>query len=539
MKHKNLSIIALSLILFACFAIAARAQATAFTYQGRLTDASAAANGAYDFQFALFDAATGGTQQPPSAPVTLNRSGINVTNGVFTVELDFGTTPFAGAGERYLEIRVKKPTDPNYTPLSPRQKLTSAPYSIRSLSAAAADALSANCNLCVTNAQISSIDGSKVSGAVASATTAATAGNVSGVVAIANGGTGSVTQNFVDLTTNQTIGGNKTFSGIISGNGSGLTNLPASGGVSWQTVTGTAVQAQSNRGYIASNGTAQVVITLPASPSVGDIVRVTGAGAGGWRVAQNSGQFITGIALDLPSQWTPRESSRLWTAVASSADGTRLVAAADGGQIYTSTDSGATWTPRDSGRSWRGVASSADGTKLAAAASGGQIYTSTDSGATWTPRETSRNWQSVASSADGTKLVAVASTGRIYTSADSGVTWTPRESSRNWQSVASSADGSELVVVVSGGQIYTSANSGVTWMPRESSRNWSAVASSADGTRLAATAYTEQIYTAAVGVTTVLGAGYLTGAAKTAVELLYVGGGEFMIISSQGAISSF
>ena len=41
---------------------------------------------------------------------------------------------------------------------------------------------------------------------------ALTAGNVSGVVPIANGGTGSSTQNFVDLTSNQTIAGTKTFS---------------------------------------------------------------------------------------------------------------------------------------------------------------------------------------------------------------------------------------------------------------------------------------------------------------------------------------
>lgn len=53
-----------------------------------------------------------------------------------------------------------------------------------------------------------------------------TATSVSGVVAVANGGTGSATQNFVDLTSNQTnIGGNKTLTGVLSGNGSGLTSL--------------------------------------------------------------------------------------------------------------------------------------------------------------------------------------------------------------------------------------------------------------------------------------------------------------------------
>ncbi len=39
---------------------------------------------------------------------------------------------------------------------------------------------------------------------------------VTGVLPIANGGTGSATQNFVDLTTNQSIAGNKTFSGYMA-----------------------------------------------------------------------------------------------------------------------------------------------------------------------------------------------------------------------------------------------------------------------------------------------------------------------------------
>lgn len=43
-----------------------------------------------------------------------------------------------------------------------------------------------------------------------------TAANVTGIVAVANGGTGSSTQNFVDLTTNQTAAGNKTFTGTFN-----------------------------------------------------------------------------------------------------------------------------------------------------------------------------------------------------------------------------------------------------------------------------------------------------------------------------------
>jgi hypothetical protein len=49
------------------------------------------------------------------------------------------------------------------------------------------------------------------------------AASVSGVVPIANGGTGSNSQNFVDLTTNQSIGGVKTFTSGLNVNYSGVT----------------------------------------------------------------------------------------------------------------------------------------------------------------------------------------------------------------------------------------------------------------------------------------------------------------------------
>src|SRR5439155_14904706 len=49
--------------------------------------------------------------------------------------------------------------------------------------------------------------------------------SLSGVVAIANGGTGSSTQNFVDLSTSQSIGGAKTFTSAISMSSNGITNL--------------------------------------------------------------------------------------------------------------------------------------------------------------------------------------------------------------------------------------------------------------------------------------------------------------------------
>src|SRR5947207_4993748 len=116
------------------------AQTTSFTYQGRLTDGGTAANGNYDLQFTLWDALSGGTQQPQPSPVTVARSAVAVANGIFTVQLDFGATAFPGAN-RFLEISARLMGAGSFTTLAPRQQITSTPYAIRSLNASSADAV--------------------------------------------------------------------------------------------------------------------------------------------------------------------------------------------------------------------------------------------------------------------------------------------------------------------------------------------------------------------------------------------------------------
>ncbi len=97
---------------------------TAFTYQGRLTDEGRPADGPYDFQFELYDAASDGTLLG-----TVTVEDVPVTDGLFTVRLDFGDA-FSGEA-RYLAIGVR-PGDSTgaYTILSPRQELTAAPYAL-------------------------------------------------------------------------------------------------------------------------------------------------------------------------------------------------------------------------------------------------------------------------------------------------------------------------------------------------------------------------------------------------------------------------
>jgi hypothetical protein len=102
----------------------AAAQSTTFTYQGRLTDGTNAANGSYDLTFSLFSVSSG-PGQVGSIYIT---SATPVSNGLFTVTLDFGAN-FPGAN-RWLEISVRTNGGGAYTTLSPRQAITATPYAV-------------------------------------------------------------------------------------------------------------------------------------------------------------------------------------------------------------------------------------------------------------------------------------------------------------------------------------------------------------------------------------------------------------------------
>lgn len=81
-----------------------------------------------------------------------------MTAGVFTAQIDFGVcAPCFNGSARFLEIAVKLNGGGPFTTLSPRQPITSNPYALRSLNAAAADGLSIACVNCVTSSQIGSL----------------------------------------------------------------------------------------------------------------------------------------------------------------------------------------------------------------------------------------------------------------------------------------------------------------------------------------------------------------------------------------------
>ena len=151
-------------------AFAAQAQTTTFTYQGSLTENGAAVTGAQDFEFRLFGAVTGGAQ----VGSVLTLDDVGVTNGLFTVALDFGAV-FDGA-PRFLGLTVRPGASTgSYTNLTPRQPITTTPYALRALSADSAGSATTVTSVAagaVNNLALASdaVDGAKIlNGSITSA----------------------------------------------------------------------------------------------------------------------------------------------------------------------------------------------------------------------------------------------------------------------------------------------------------------------------------------------------------------------------------
>jgi hypothetical protein len=138
-KQRN-SVIFFIITLFIVFqfnALSVNAQATAFTFQGKLNESGAPANGLYDLQFRLYDTPAGGTLFG-----TIVRDDVPVTDGIFTVTLDYGADVFYSGSGRYLEVGVRAGASTGaFTTINPRQELTASPYSLQAARAGkAADA---------------------------------------------------------------------------------------------------------------------------------------------------------------------------------------------------------------------------------------------------------------------------------------------------------------------------------------------------------------------------------------------------------------
>src|SRR5690349_9278254 len=96
---------------------------TNFLYQGFLNNNGQPANGSFDFEFSLYDALSGGNQVGNTSTAT-NQA---VSNGLFTVMIDFGPGAFNGSA-RFLQIKVRPAGSGSLVLLSPRVELAATPY---------------------------------------------------------------------------------------------------------------------------------------------------------------------------------------------------------------------------------------------------------------------------------------------------------------------------------------------------------------------------------------------------------------------------
>jgi len=116
--------------------MAGAAFTSAFSYQGRLEDAGVPYAGTADFRFTLYTTLSGASTV--GSPV--DKSGVTVAGGLFTVTLDFGNSVFDPSALRYLQTEVRMPAwdgqgaAPPFTTLNPRTPLTPSPGAITAAS---------------------------------------------------------------------------------------------------------------------------------------------------------------------------------------------------------------------------------------------------------------------------------------------------------------------------------------------------------------------------------------------------------------------
>jgi len=100
---------------------------TAFTYQGQLKNGGVAVNGTCDIIFALYDAPTGGSQIGYAVG---SPNPATVTNGLFTVQIDFGSAVIKGDAAWLLPVVRCPAGSGSFVNLDPRQPLTPAPMAL-------------------------------------------------------------------------------------------------------------------------------------------------------------------------------------------------------------------------------------------------------------------------------------------------------------------------------------------------------------------------------------------------------------------------
>ena len=136
---RNLSTLALAILMIIMMSMAAWAVPGLVNYQGKLTGVDGMPlGGSYDMRFYIYDAGIGGSS------LWNETQTVQVNAGIYEVKLGNVTTfpdDLFNGDIRYLEIIINNPGSSAWETLSPRQRLTSVPFAIEAAYAGDADTL--------------------------------------------------------------------------------------------------------------------------------------------------------------------------------------------------------------------------------------------------------------------------------------------------------------------------------------------------------------------------------------------------------------
>ena len=278
---------------------------TTFTYQGQLDNNGAPVKGAYDLTFAVFDTNSAGSQ----VGSTLTNPAVAISNGLFTVMLDFGAGIFTGP-DRWLEIGVATNGDPAFATLSPRQPITPAPEAIFSSVAGAVTDNGITSTMVAGNTVVKSLNGLRddVTLEAGANLTLTTNGNTLSLAAVGSGGSGIWSLNGAD--TYYTAGGvaigtNSLFPGYrldvngqaifgVGGNGGGFVSFGTPNAETGMTINGNG----SSRADLRFDGSTLKLLAGPGvgPPSAAGGISINTVGGVGVGILPTAG---SGIRLDV------------------------------------------------------------------------------------------------------------------------------------------------------------------------------------------------------------------------------------------------